>query len=78
MKKENEAHLQSVREEYDRWTDHQYERENKLRSEIHDMLHHSEGFYVSGFWYWIHLAFFWTGVFVTIVFIVYGIIKAVG
>ena len=78
MKEEKEKQLQQAREEYSRWSTHQYERENNFRSEIHDMLQRSEGFYVSGIWYYVHLSFFLTGIVATGGLIISGILKAVG
>ena len=78
IKEEKEKQLQQAREEYDRWSTNQYARENNFRSEIHDMLNRSEGFYVSGIWYYVHLSFFLTGIVATGGLIISGILKAVG
>lgn len=40
----------------------QYDLGNRLHAEINRMLKDSEGFYVRGFWCWVHNIFFWIGV----------------
>lgn len=53
----------------------EYEHSNKFYKEVHDMLRRSDGFYISGFWFWVYAAFFWVGVFVGIGSIAIGIYK---
>ncbi len=40
----------------------QYDLGNRQRAEINRMLKDSDGFYVRGFWCWVHNIFFWIGV----------------
>lgn len=72
VQKMNETHqknLEELRQENAKSENRLYAQTNERRSDIHKMLSESDGFYVSGFMYWLHIIFFWIGIIVTVGFI---------
>lgn len=65
----HEKQLEQIKKEYDNWSTQAYQRANKINSELHDKLKHTDGLYLTGFWYWFCGLFFWLGVILSIVFI---------
>ena len=75
MCEQHQKDMAELLQAFDTQMTKEYEHSNKFYKEVHDMLRRSDGFYISGFWFWVYAAFFWVGVFVGIGSIAIGIYK---
>ena len=75
MCEQHQKDMTELLQAFDTQMTKEYEHSNKFYKEVHDMLRRSDGFYISGFWFWVCAAFFWVGVFVGIGSIAIGIYK---
>lgn len=69
----HDKQMKELNDRIDHDTQHQYERGNAHRSEVHRMLKDSDGLYLRGIWCWIGGIFFWIGVVIVIAYVSIGI-----
>ena len=62
MHKQHQKNMAVIRQAFDTQITKEYEHSNAHYKRIDDMLRQNDGFYVSGFWFWVCAAFFWIGV----------------
>lgn len=62
MNKQHQKNMAEILQAFDTQITKEYEHSNAHYKRIHDMLRQNDGFYVSGFWFWVCAAFFWIGV----------------
>ncbi len=58
MGKQHQKNMSEIRQAFDSQITKEYELSNAHYNRIHDMLRQNDGFYVSGFWFWVCAAFF--------------------
>ena len=62
MSKQHQKNVSEILQAFDTQMTKEYEHSNEHYKRVHDMLRQNDGFYVSGFWFWVCAAFFWIGV----------------
>ena len=62
MSKQHQKNMSEILQAFDTQMTKEYEHSNEHYKRVHDMLRQNDGFYVSGFWFWVCAAFFWIGV----------------
>lgn len=62
MSKQHQKNVSEILQAFDAQMTKEYEHSNEHYKRVHDMLRQNDGFYVSGFWFWVCAAFFWIGV----------------
>lgn len=75
MREQHQKDMAEIRQAFDAQMTKEYEHSNKFYKEVHNMLRQSDGFYISGFWFWVYATFFWFGVLVGIGWVAIGIYK---
>lgn len=66
MCKQHQKDMSELRQVFDVQMDKEYEHANAHYKCVHTILRQSDGFFISGFWFYVCATFFWIGVFVVV------------